>query len=91
MDIIHFPAQIIKLQTMVDGAIRLTLDLPETQIETTKLLMECKIRGGLLEIAAVPVEQVVSVKQKENNAIQTRPERKSEWQTEEGTCPNLPA
>jgi hypothetical protein len=77
-DVVRFPAQVIKVQTMQDGAIRLTLDLPEAQIESARMLMECKSRGGLLEIAAVPIDTVVTVKQKENsNAIQTR----SEWQS----------
>ena len=90
-DIIHFPAQIYKLQTTVDGAIRLTLDMPETQIDSARLLMECKSRGGLLSIAAIPIEQVVTVKQKDSNAIQTRTERKSEWQTEERPGADPPA
>jgi hypothetical protein len=88
---IQFPAQIVKVQTMQDGAIRLTLDLPETQIESARLLMESKMRGGLLEVAAVSIEQVVTVKQKENNAIQTRTIGKSEWKTEERPGADIPA
>ena len=93
-EVIHFPAQIIKIQTMQDGAIRLTMDMPETQIEVAKLLMECKMRGGLLEIAAVAIEQVINtvVKQESiNNDIQTRNERKSTWQAEERPGADLPA
>jgi hypothetical protein len=90
-EVIQFPAQIIKVQTMQDGAIRLTLDLPETQIETARLLMECRARGGLLEIAAVAIDQVVTVKQQENNAISKRPNGKSAWQTEERPGADIPA
>jgi hypothetical protein len=90
-EIIHFPAQIYKIQTTVDGAIRLTLDMPETQIDSARLLMECKMRGGLLEIAAVPIDQVITEKQKGNNAIQTRSEWKSEGTTQERPGANIPA
>ena len=54
---IIFPAEIIKVQTMVDGAIRLTLDLPADQIQIAAKLMEAKQRGATLEIAAVAVKQ----------------------------------
>lgn len=54
---IAFPAEIIKVQTMVDGAIRLTLDLPADQIQTAAKLMEAKQRGAILEVAAVAVKQ----------------------------------
>ena len=78
-EIIHFPAQIIKIQTMVDGAIRLTFDMPETQIEVARLLMESKMRGGLLEIAAIPIEQVINpVKQEPNRNAKIS--ARSEWQ-----------
>lgn len=53
---IVFPAEIIKVQTMVDGAIRLTLDLPADQIQNAAKLMEAKQRGATLEIAAVAVK-----------------------------------
>jgi hypothetical protein len=55
---IQFWATIFKVQTLVDGGIRLTLDLPETAIPTASKLMECRARGGLLEIAAVAIEPV---------------------------------
>ena len=95
-NIIHFSAQIIKIQTMVDGAIRLTFDMPETQIEVARLLMESKVRGGLLEIAAIPIEQVISNMQnkRESNGkpeLETRNERKSAWQAEERPGADIPA
>ena len=95
-EVIHFPAQLIKVQTMVDGAIRLTMDMPETQIETAKLLMECKLRGGLLEIAAVAIDQVINnMKNKQDSngksKLEARNERKSEWKTEERPGADIPA
>lgn len=52
---ICFSAQIQKVQTLVDGGLRLTLDLSEQEIETATKMMQCKVNGALLEIAAVPV------------------------------------
>ena len=56
-EVIQFPAEIIKVQTMVDGALRLTLDLPADKIDIAAKLMEAKQRGAILEIAAVAVVQ----------------------------------
>jgi len=69
-DAIRFIAQVYKVQTLVDGGIRITLDLPETAIEAATQLMKAKQGCALVEVAAVAV-----VKQQDNNAIQTR----SEW------------
>ena len=64
------PAQIAKVQTLVDGGIRVTLDYPETAIDIAAQLMELKRMGGLVEI--------IPVKQSENrNEIPTRSEWKS--------------
>ena len=54
---IQFPAEIIKVQTMVDGAIRLTLDLPAGELGAAMKLMEAKQRGAVLEVAAVAVKR----------------------------------
>lgn len=56
---IVFPAEIIKVQTMVDGAIRLTLDLPADQIQNAAKLMEANQRGAILEIAAVAIDKEI--------------------------------
>lgn len=53
---ITFPAQVYKVQTLVDGGLRLTLDLPETAIDAVSKLMECRRHGGLLEVAAVAID-----------------------------------
>ena len=55
---IQFPAEIIKVQTMVDGAIRLTLDLPAGELGAAMKLMEAKQRGAVLEVAAVAVKVI---------------------------------
>lgn len=39
---IEFIASVYKVQTLVDGGLRLTLDLPETAIPQAAMLMECK-------------------------------------------------
>ena len=74
---IQFPAEIIKVQTMVDGAIRLTLDLPAGELGAAMKLMEAKQRGAVLEVAAVAVktEEVI------NGAVSKGSIGKSEWQT----------
>jgi hypothetical protein len=39
---ITFSATVEKVQTLVDGGIRVTLDLPEDAIKQAAMLMECK-------------------------------------------------
>ena len=39
---IEFIAAVYKVQTLIDGGLRLTLDLPETAIPQAAMLMECK-------------------------------------------------
>ncbi len=45
MDPIRFVAAVQKVQTLVDGGIRVTLDLPETAIEQAADLMILKREG----------------------------------------------
>ena len=49
---ISFWAEIAKVQTLADGGIRLTLDLPETAVEQAAMLMECKRQGIILQFVA---------------------------------------
>jgi hypothetical protein len=49
---IVFTAEIVKVQTMADYGIRLTLDLPETAIKQAAELMECKRSGIPLTFTA---------------------------------------
>ena len=39
---ITFSATVYKVQTLADGGLRITLDLPETAIPQAAMLMECK-------------------------------------------------
>lgn len=42
---IRFSAQVYKVQTLVDGGLRVTLDLPETAVPEAAMLIECKRDG----------------------------------------------
>lgn len=75
LSVIRFQAQIQKVQTLADGGLRLTLDLSEHEIETATKMMQCKVSGALLEVAAVPVKQE---RNRDNAEVSTR----SEWQSE---------
>jgi len=43
--VIRFQAAVYKVQTLLDGGIRLTLDMPETAIAQAAMLMEAKQQG----------------------------------------------
>ena len=49
---IEFGAIVYKVQTLVDGGLRLTLDLPEQAIPEAAMLMECKRDGIPLKFVA---------------------------------------
>lgn len=53
---ITFPAEIIKVQTMQDGAIRVTLDLSADKVAIAAKLMEAKQCGCILEVAALAIQ-----------------------------------
>lgn len=53
--VICFTAEVYKVQTLVDGGIRVTLDLPETDIEQMGALAQARRAGALIEVAAVPI------------------------------------
>ena len=75
---IRFQSQVFKLQTLIDGGWRLTLDLGIITPETITALSDARQPGIILEVAAVAVN---IDKQQESNAIQERRKRKSGWQT----------
>ena len=52
-DSVTFDAVVYKIQTTVDGAIRITLDLPESAIDAAAWLMECKRSETSLNVACV--------------------------------------
>lgn len=53
-DTLTFMAEIIKVQTMESGAIRLTVDLPEHETVLMAKLAECKRWGAVLDVTATP-------------------------------------
>jgi hypothetical protein len=55
--LIRFVAAVGKVQTLADGGIRLTLDLPETAIPEAAMLMEAKQQGIPLTFEAQVAEQ----------------------------------
>jgi len=53
-----FHSTVAKVQTLVDGGIRVTFDLPETEIESAAWLMNCKrIEQPLIVIVRIDTEQ----------------------------------
>lgn len=53
MEPIKVVAVVAKVQTLADGGIRVTLDLPESAIMQAAELMVCKREGVVLEIECV--------------------------------------
>ncbi len=49
---ITFPAAVYKVQTLTDGGVRVTLDLPETAIPQMAMLAECQREGIPLNFTA---------------------------------------
>ena len=49
---ISFEATVYKVQTLVDGGIRVTLDLPETAIAQMAQLAECQRLAAVLHVEA---------------------------------------
>ena len=54
-DPIEFQASIAKVQTLADGGIRLTLDLPETAVLQAAQLMEVRVRSAIVKASLAPV------------------------------------
>lgn len=51
---VTFDAVVNKVQTLVDNGIRVTLDLPETEILAMAWLAECKRDGLILSVRCTP-------------------------------------
>jgi len=80
---IRFTAIVYKVQTLVDGGLRLTLDLGACEPDTIVKLFAAKQPGVILELAALAVS-IEKQQENNNNAVPERAERKSRWQTAEG-------
>jgi len=72
---IRFQAQIFKVQTVVDGGLRVTLDLGQVSPETIVALFDAKQPGIILEIAALAVktQPETLTKLDENEIDETQP------------------
>ena len=55
-DPIVFIATVYKVSTLVDGGLRVTLDLPESAILEVARLMECKRTETALRITVIPYD-----------------------------------
>jgi len=49
-NVIRFPAIVASVKTLVDGGLRITLDLPEDAISQAAALMACKREGIPLKV-----------------------------------------
>jgi len=74
-----FWAQVSKAQTLADGGIRVTFDLPESAIVQMAELAAYQINGVVVDVIVRPRQD--DCKAIENNALSTRQKRKSEWTT----------
>lgn len=53
---VEFQATVARVQTLSDGGIRITLDMPETAVMQAAQLMECKRFGVVLKVKAEATE-----------------------------------
>ena len=54
---IRFQAEVIRVQTMADGALRVVLDMSEDSIMQMAQLAECKRWGAVLNVVCEPVSR----------------------------------
>jgi len=47
---ITFPAEVAQVKTLADGGLRVVFDLPETEVRSAAILMECKREGIVLDV-----------------------------------------
>ena len=84
MNPIRFPCAVAKVQTLADGGIRVTLDLPEQAIMAAAELMACHQQGTYLEATC----KASDCKTEENNALAKGPKRKPKWSASEVAGPD---
>jgi hypothetical protein len=78
--VIRFSASVAYVKTMADGSPRVVLDMPEAGLEALFMLAQCKLRGVVLEFAAVPLDKIVTPEKQRENSNAAIPAR-SEWQS----------
>lgn len=57
LEAIAFPAAVYKVQTLTDGGVRVTLDLPETAIMEMAMLAECQRAGVYLNVLCTAADE----------------------------------
>jgi hypothetical protein len=78
MESVIFSAQVYKVQTLVDGGVRVTLDLPETAVMQMAQLAECQRFGVALSIVAMPIEENDLINKGNRNATKGQ-NKQSQW------------
>lgn len=63
---IRFQAQVFKVQTLIDGGLRLTLDLGQVEPAVIVALIDARQPGVMLECAAVVIDEDALYKQRKN-------------------------
>lgn len=53
-DKIQIVGQVYKVQTLVDGGIRVTIDLPETAVNVMAQLAQLQISGTAIKVTVTP-------------------------------------
>jgi len=74
--VITFHAEIYKVQTLVDGGLRLTLDLPETAIAQAAQMMDWKRNGIVVDVTCKTREDHDS---DAKESVEAGKKRKSGW------------
>lgn len=61
-----FLAEVVKIQTLADQGLRVTLDLSEDEIAAAAKLMECKRFGAVVRVSVevVPADEPVALERK---------------------------
>ena len=80
VDAIEFPAIVQKVQTLADGGIRATFDMPETCVMQAAELMACK-RVEVALMVSVTADMINKLDHNGKSKLDTGKKRKSEWQT----------
>ena len=76
----EFWGEVAKAQTLRDGGIRITFDLPETAIVEMAELAAYQIHGVVVDVVVTPRKTgQEQVNCKERNDLETGSKRKSEW------------
>jgi len=73
MDVTKFDATVYKVQTLSDGGLRVTLDLPESAIAQAAALMECKRNEIALKVSVEVSQSNTNGESKTNKRTARKP------------------